>query len=161
MHLVNERDYLATRVAYKLNLKGPAISVSTGCSTSLVAVCQAVESIRSGQCDAAIAGGVYVPAPHRAGYLFQEGGFGSSDGLCRPFDKNASGTVFSSGTGAVVLRRLDQALQNKDRIYAVIRGVGRKLSPQLASIWCIWSMSATISPLASHTNSISRARPSA
>lgn len=124
VHLVNERDYLATRVAYKLNLKGPAISVSTGCSTSLVAVCQAVESIRSGQCDAAIAGGVYVPAPHRAGYLFQEGGFGSSDGLCRPFDKNASGTVFSSGTGAVVLRRLDQALQNKDRIYAVIRGVG-------------------------------------
>ena len=124
IHLSNERDYLATRAAFKLNLRGPAISVSTGCSTSLVAVCQAVESIRAGHCDAAIAGGVYIPAPHKGGYLYQEGGFGSSDGYCRPFDSRASGTVFSSGCGAVLLRRLDDALADNDRIYGVIRGVG-------------------------------------
>ncbi len=124
LHLANERDYLATRVAYKLGLTGPAINVATACSTSLVAIGQAVDSIRAGHCDAAIAGGVFVPCPHSAGHLYQPGGFGSSDGHCRPFDAAASGTVFSSGSAAVVLRRLDQAVANGDRIYGLIKGFG-------------------------------------
>ncbi|MEM7279002.1 MAG: beta-ketoacyl synthase N-terminal-like domain-containing protein, partial [Pseudomonadota bacterium] len=124
LHLANERDYLATRVAYKLGLTGPAINVATACSTSLVAIGQAADSIRAGHCDAAIAGGVFVPCPHSAGHLYQPGGFGSSDGHCRPFDADASGTVFSSGSAAVVLRRLDDALANGDRIYGLVRGFG-------------------------------------
>lgn len=122
-HILNERDYLTTRVAYKLDLRGPAVAIGTACSTGLVAVCHAVESLRAGNCDAAIAGGIYVPAPDHTGYLYQEGGISSADGTCRPFDKDADGTVFSSGTAAVVLRRLEEAEAGGDRIYGVIRGV--------------------------------------
>jgi amino acid adenylation domain-containing protein len=121
-HILNERDYLTTRVAYKLDLRGPAVAIGTACSTSLVATSYAVESLRAGKCEAAIAGGIYVPAPDHSGYLYQEGGIGSADGACRPFDKDADGTVFSSGTAAVVLRPLQDAIDAGDRIYAVIKG---------------------------------------
>ena len=86
----NDKDYLATRVAFKLNLRGPAVSVQTACSTSLVAVCEAVESLRSGQCDVALAGGVSVTFPQKRGCLYQEGAITSPDGHCRPFDADAA-----------------------------------------------------------------------
>lgn len=120
----NDKDYLATRVAYKLNLRGPAVSVQTACSTSLVAVCEAVESLRSGQCDVALAGGVSVTFPQKRGSLYQEGAITSPDGHCRPFDADARGTVFGEGAGIVVLKRLSDAVADDDTIYAVIRGVG-------------------------------------
>ena len=118
----NEKDYLATRVAYKLNLKGPALSIYTACSTSLVAVCQACTALLNYQCDAALAGGVSVTFPQERGYVFQEGGITSPDGHCRAFDEQAAGTVFSSGVGIVVLKRLAEALADGDQIYAVIKG---------------------------------------
>ncbi len=117
----NEKDYLATRVAYKLNLKGPAISVYTACSTSLVAVCQAVASLLSYQCDLAIAGGVSITFPQETGYSYHEGGILSPDGHCRSFDESASGTVFSQGVGAVALKRLSEALADGDTIHAIIK----------------------------------------
>jgi amino acid adenylation domain-containing protein len=120
----NDKDYLATRVAFKLNLRGPAVSVQTACSTSLVAVCEAVESLRSGQCDVALAGGVSVTFPQKRGCLYQEGAITSPDGHCRPFDAEARGTVFGEGAGIVVLKRLSEAQADGDTVYAVIRGVG-------------------------------------
>lgn len=120
----NDKDYLATRVAFKLNLRGPAISVQTACSTSLVAVCEAVESLRSGQCDVALAGGVSVTFPQKRGSLYTEGAITSPDGHCRPFDADARGTVFGEGAGIVVLKRLSEAQADGDTIYAVIHGVG-------------------------------------
>jgi len=116
-----DKDYLATRVAYKLNLKGPAMSVATACSTSLVAVCQACQALLCYQCDLALAGGVSVTFPQIRAYL-PDGGMLSSDGHCRPFDSQATGTNFSDGLGIVVLKRLAEALQDGDRIYAVIKG---------------------------------------
>ena len=118
----NEKDYVATRVAHKLGLTGPAISVHTACSTSLVAVCQAVHALQAFQCDMALAGGAAVTVPQRAGYLYQEGGMLSDDGHCRPFDARAQGTIFSDGVGVVVLKRLRDALEQGDTIHAVIRG---------------------------------------
>ncbi len=118
----NEKDYLATRVAYKLNLKGPALSIYTACSTSLVAVCQACTALLNFQCDAALAGGVSITFPQERGYTFQDGGITSLDGHCRAFDADAAGTVFSSGVGIVVLKRLAEALADGDQIYAVIKG---------------------------------------
>ena len=118
----NEKDYLTTRVAYKLDLKGPALNIQTACSTSLVAVCSAVQSLLSYQCDMALAGGVSVTLPQRRGYLWQEGVITSPDGHCRAFDRDALGTVFSNGVGIVVLRRLHDALADGDTIYAVIKG---------------------------------------
>lgn len=122
--LASEKDYAATRIAHRLNLRGPAVSVYTACSTSLVAITQACHSLASGQCDVALAGGATVIVPQYGGYLHVEGGMESADGHCRPFDAGASGTVFSSGGGMVVLKRLDDALAEGDRIHAVIRGVG-------------------------------------
>lgn len=122
--LASEKDYVATRVAHRLNLNGPALSIHTACSTSLVAVAQAWQALASGQCDVALAGGVNVAVPQFSGYLHVEGGMESADGHCRPFDADASGTVFASGGGAVVLRRLEDAIANGDTIYAVIRGTG-------------------------------------
>lgn len=122
--LLNLPDYLATRVSYKFNLKGPAVSVATGCSTSLVAVCQGVDSLMSYQSDIVIAGGIFVCCPQKQGYLYQEGGILSSDGHCRAFDKDARGTVFSNGAGAIILKRLDEAIEEGDHIYCVIRGTG-------------------------------------
>lgn len=121
--LLNEKDYVATRAAHKLGLTGPALSIHTACSTSLVAICQAVQSLRDGLCDVAVAGGVSLTLPTNSGYLHQEGSMLSSDGRTRSFDASASGTVFSDGAGVVVLKRLDDALRDGDTVHAVVRGV--------------------------------------
>ncbi len=118
----NEKDFIATRVAHKLNLTGPAISVHTACSTSLVAVVQAVAALRAGQCDMALAGGASVTCPPRSGYLYQEGAMLSPDGRTRSFSADAKGTVFSDGAAAVLLKRLADAQADGDPIIAVIRG---------------------------------------
>ena len=102
--LANEKDYIATRVAHKLNLTGPAVSVHTACSTSLVAICQAVDSLRAGRCDMALAGGASITCPPRSGYLYQEGAMLSPDGHTRTFDADAQGTVFSDGAAVVLLQ---------------------------------------------------------
>ncbi|HKR75046.1 MAG TPA: amino acid adenylation domain-containing protein [Rhodanobacter sp.] len=120
--LANEKDYVATRVAHRLNLDGPAISLNTACSTSLVAVCEAVEALRSGRCDMALAGGVAITCPPMSGYLGQEGTMLSPDGHTRSFDAQAAGTVFSDGAGVVLLRRLSDALADGDPVIALIRG---------------------------------------
>ncbi len=120
--LANDKDFLATRVSYKLDLRGPSLSVQTACSTSLVAVCLACQSLASRECDAALAGGVSLRLPHRAGYLFQEEGILSPDGHCRAFDAEAQGTVPGSGVGVVVLKRLADALADGDPVRAVVRG---------------------------------------
>ncbi|HZB45259.1 MAG TPA: beta-ketoacyl synthase N-terminal-like domain-containing protein, partial [Pyrinomonadaceae bacterium] len=118
----NDKDFLPTRVSYKLNLRGPSVSVQTACSTSLVAVCLACQSLQSYQCDMVLAGGVSVRVPARAGYLYQEGGILSPDGHCRAFDAGARGTVVGSGVGIVVLKRLEDALADGDTVHAVIKG---------------------------------------
>ena len=120
----NEKDYIATRVAHSLNLKGPAINVNTACSTSLVALIEACQSLAAGHCDVALAGGVSVTFPQFSGHLHQTGSIFSPDGHCRPFDANAAGTLFSDGAGLVVVKRLQDAIENQDRIYAVVRGFG-------------------------------------
>ncbi|MGJ5895323.1 beta-ketoacyl synthase N-terminal-like domain-containing protein [Streptomyces niveiscabiei] len=121
-HLSGERDYLATRTAYKLDLRGPALTVQTACSTSLVAVHLAGQALLSGDCDLALAGGSTVRARQTEGYLFEPEGILSPDGHTRAFDAAAQGTVSSSGVGVVVLKRLDDALRDRDTVYAVIRG---------------------------------------
>ncbi|MEG3192363.1 non-ribosomal peptide synthetase/type I polyketide synthase [Lysobacter sp. D1-1-M9] len=118
----NEKDFIATRIAHKLNLTGPAISVNTACSTSLVAICQAVNSLRAGECDMALAGGVAVTCPPRSGYLHQDGTMLSPDGHTRSFDANAQGTVFSDGAAVVLLKRLSDARADGDPVVALIRG---------------------------------------
>lgn len=118
----NDRSYLATRISYKLNLKGPSINVQTACSTSLVAVHLACQSLLAGECDMALAGGVSVVVPHRGGYLYEEGMVRSPDGHCRAFDAAAQGTLFGNGAGLVLLKRLDEALADHDPIIAVIKG---------------------------------------
>lgn len=120
--VANEKDYVATRVSHKLNLMGPSISLYTGCSTSLVAICQAYFALITHQCDMALAGGSSITVPQNIGHIYQEGSMLSSDGHCRPFDAKASGTVFSDGAGVVVLKRLEDALRDRDLIYGVIRG---------------------------------------
>ncbi|MDP9147111.1 MAG: aminotransferase class III-fold pyridoxal phosphate-dependent enzyme, partial [Acidobacteriota bacterium] len=120
----NDKDYLTPRVAYKLGLKGPALNVSTACSTSLVAVGQACQSLLTFQCDVALAGGVSVRVPQQRGYYYDEGNIGSPDGHTRTFDAKAEGTVFSNGVGVVVLKRLEDAIKDGDQIYAVIKGIG-------------------------------------
>ena len=121
---VNEKDYLASRTAYQLNLRGPAVGVYSACSTSLLAVAQAVEGIRRGHCDVALAGGASITAPLRSGHLYQEGAMLSRDGHCRPFDADAQGTVFSDGAGVVLLKSLAAAQRDGDTIHAVLKGVG-------------------------------------
>jgi len=118
----NDKDYLASRVAYKLNLKGPAVAINTACSTSLVAIGQAVDSLRTGRCAMAIAGGASVTAPYRSGYVYQEGAMLSADGNTRTFDASATGTTFSDGAAVVLLKRLDDAIADGDQVFAVIRG---------------------------------------
>ncbi|RZL94771.1 MAG: amino acid adenylation domain-containing protein, partial [Variovorax sp.] len=120
--LANEKDYITTRVANKLNLTGPAVSVHTACSTSLVAVAQAFHALRTGQCRMALAGGASVTCPPRSGYLYNEGSMLSPDGHTRSFDANAKGTVFSDGATVVLLKRLSDAIADGDTIYAVLRG---------------------------------------
>ncbi|MBJ6641287.1 hypothetical protein H4K36_31800 [Streptomyces sp. DHE7-1] len=118
----NQPDQLASRAAYKLNLRGPAVSVQTACSTSLVAVHMAAQSLLTQECDLALAGGVTVTVPHRSGYLPVDGGIESADGHCRPYGAGANGTVFGNGAGVVVLKRLSDALADGDRVHAVILG---------------------------------------
>ena len=118
----NEKDYVTTRVAYKLGLKGPALNVSTACSTSLVAVVQACQSLLTYQCDFALAGAASVTVPQVRGYFHDEGNIGSVDGHTRTFDAQASGTAFGNGVGIVVLKRLEDAVRDRDQIFAVIKG---------------------------------------
>jgi len=118
----NAKDYLATRTSYKLKLTGPSISVQTACSTSLVSVSLACQSLLSYQCDMALAGGVTVRVPQKAGYLYEAGGILSPDGHCRAFDAQARGTGLGSGLGIVVLKRFEDAVAAGDCIHAVIKG---------------------------------------
>ena len=122
--LANEKDYVATRAAYRLNLTGPAINVFTGCSTSLVAIAQAFWSLRQGDCRMAVAGGASITCPPRSGYLYQAGSMLSPDGRTRTFDAQSGGTVFSDGAAVVVLKRLSDAIADGNEVIAVIRGVG-------------------------------------
>lgn len=121
---INEKDYIASRTAYQLNLKGPAVSVHSACSTSLLAITQAVQSLRNGQCEVALAGGASITTPINSGHLYQEGSMMSSDGHCRSFDARGNGTVFSDGVGVVLLKSLDAAQRDGDTVYAVIKGIG-------------------------------------
>ena len=121
-HTGNDKDFLATRVSHILDLKGPSINIQTACSTSLVAVHYAGQALLNGECDMALAGGVTIEMPHARGYLYQEGEILSPDGHCHAFDHRAQGTVFGSGAGCVVLRRLSDALRDGDHIWAVIKG---------------------------------------
>jgi amino acid adenylation domain-containing protein len=121
----NEKDYIATRASYCLNLTGPSVSANTGCSTSLLAVDHAFKSLIDFECDMALAGGVDIFFPQNSGQLYEEGGTFTQDGHCRPFDEQATGTMFCDGAGIVVLRRLEDAIAAGDRIYAVVRGVAK------------------------------------
>ena len=120
--LGNEKDYVATRAAHRLNLTGPAVSVHTACSTSLVAISMAVDSLRTGQCGMALAGGASINCPPNSGYLYNEGSMLSPDGRTRTFDVDAKGTVFSDGAAVVLLKRLSDAIADGNPIFAVIRG---------------------------------------
>ena len=122
MMIGNSNDFLPTRVSYKLNLKGPSVNIQTACSTSLVAVHTACQSLLDGECDVALAGGVSIRVPEKTGYLYQEGMILSPDGHCRAFDANAQGTVGGNGVGVVVLKKLEQALADGDCIHAIIKG---------------------------------------
>jgi acyl transferase domain-containing protein/pimeloyl-ACP methyl ester carboxylesterase len=117
----NEKDHLATRTAHKLNLTGPAVSVHTACSTAMTAIDNAFFSLLTRQCDMALAGGISIQTPRYSGQLYEEGGVFSKDGHCRPFDADATGTMFSDSAGIVVLKRLEDALKDRDCIYAVIK----------------------------------------
>jgi FkbM family methyltransferase len=120
--IVNDKDHLSTRVSHKLNLRGPSLTVQTACSTSLVAVHLACQSLLNGECDISLAGGVSINVRQKDGDIHQEGGIASPDGHCRAFDAKAQGTVFGSGVGIVVLKRLADAIRDGDYIHAVIKG---------------------------------------
>lgn len=122
MQLGNDKDFLATRTSYKLDLRGPSINVQTACSTSLVAVHEACRALIEGECDMALAGGVNATAMRVGGYTYVEQGILSPDGHCRAFDADARGTVPGEGVGVIVLKRLDEALRDRDVIHAVVRG---------------------------------------
>src|SRR5205085_8370289 len=114
--------FLPTRVSYKLNLKGPSYAIHTACSTSLVAVHLACQSLLIDECQMALAGGIAINVPHKVGYYYKEGSILSPDGHCHAFDSRAQGTVFGSGVGIVVLKRLEDALADGDHIHAIIKG---------------------------------------
>ena len=120
--VASDKDFLPTRVSYKLNLHGPSVNVQTACSTSLVAVHLACRALADGECDMALAGGVRIAVPQESGYRYQEGSILSPDGHCRAFDRHAQGTVSGSGAAVIVLKRLDDAVAAADTIYAVIKG---------------------------------------
>lgn len=122
--LGNDKDFAATRLAYKLNLTGPAIASASACSTGLVNVDQAVSALRSRQCRVALAGGAALGISPAGGYYFIQGGIGSRSGVCRPFDAKADGVVGGSGAAIVLLKRLGDAIADKDTIHAVIKGIG-------------------------------------
>ncbi len=121
-HTGNDKDFLVTRVAYLLDLKGPAIGVQTACSTSLVATHMAAQALLNGECDMALAGGVTIELPHNRGYHFKDGEILSPDGHCHAFDHRSQGTIFGSGAGVVVLRRAQDAIEDGDHIHALIKG---------------------------------------
>ncbi len=118
----NDKDYVATRVSYKLNLTGPSVNVQCACSTSMVAVILGMNSLLNYQCDMVLAGGSTIELPEKKGYIYQQGGLESPDGHCRTFDEGANGTVFSRGAGVVLIKRLNDAIKDGDNIYAVIKG---------------------------------------
>jgi acyl transferase domain-containing protein/acyl carrier protein len=120
--LGNDLAFLTTRASHRLNLRGPAYSIHTACSTALVAVHLACQGLLANECKLAIAGGVAINVPQKAGYLYQFGGITSPDGHCRAFDAKAQGTIFGSGVGLVVLKRLEDAIADGDTIHAVIKG---------------------------------------
>jgi acyl transferase domain-containing protein/thioesterase domain-containing protein/acyl carrier protein len=121
-HTGNDKDFLSTRLSHIFDLKGPSVNVQTACSTSLVATHYATQALLSGECDTALAGGVTIELPQDRGYIFKEGEVLSPDGHCHAFDHRARGTVFGSGAGVVVLRRLKDAIVDGDHIWAVIKG---------------------------------------
>ena len=121
-HTGNDKDFLTTRLSHILDLKGPSLGLQTACSTSLVAVHYAAQSLLNGECDMALAGGVTIELPQGHGYLYKEGEILSPDGECHAFDHRAQGTVFGSGAGVVVLRRLTDALADGDHVWAVVKG---------------------------------------
>ena len=120
--LGNDKDFLPVRTAYKLNLRGPAMAVQSACSTSLVAICQACTALQTWQCDMALAGGVSITFPQMRDYRYVEEGMVSEDGTCRAFDAEARGTVFGHGCAVVLLKRLSDALSDRDTIHAVLKG---------------------------------------
>jgi 3-oxoacyl-(acyl-carrier-protein) synthase/thioesterase domain-containing protein/acyl carrier protein len=120
--LGNDKDFLATRVSYRLGLTGPSMSIQTGCSSSLTAVHLACQALLAGECELALAGGVSITFPQTAGYVYRQDGILSRDGRCRVFDAEAGGTVKGNGCAIVVLRPLEDALADRDHVYAVIRG---------------------------------------
>ncbi|MCH2094784.1 MAG: SDR family NAD(P)-dependent oxidoreductase [Rhodobacteraceae bacterium] len=121
-HTGNDKDFMTTRLSHVLDLQGPSINLQTACSTSLVATHYAVQSLLNGECDMALAGGVTIELPHNRGYLYKENEILSPDGACHAFDHRAQGTVFGSGAGVVVLRRLADAVADGDHIWSVIKG---------------------------------------
>jgi acyl transferase domain-containing protein len=121
-HTGNDKDFLTTRVSYCFDLKGPSVNVQTACSTSLVAVHMGAQSLLNHECDMVLAGGVTIELPHGVGYHFKEGEILSPDGHCRPFEADSQGTVFGSGVGVLVLRRLEDALADGDTIHALVVG---------------------------------------
>ncbi len=122
IEVANDKDFLTTRVSYKLNATGPSLAVQTACSSSLVSVHIACQSLLNGECDMALSGGVSIQFLEKSGYLYKEGGIESPDGHCRCFDEKAEGTVFGDGVGVIVLKRLEEAVRDMDHIYAVIGG---------------------------------------
>ncbi len=122
LDIYNNNDYVASTASYRLGLTGPALSVATACSTSLVAVHLACEALRSGECDVALAGGTEIELPYGHGYRWAPGSIYAQDGVCRPFDAKANGTVFGNGGAVVVLKLLADALADGDPVRAVIRG---------------------------------------
>ncbi len=121
-HTGNDKDFLTTRVSFRFNLRGPSVNVQTACSTSLVAIHLASLSLLNGECDIALAGGVTIELPHRHGYYYRKNEILSPDGHCRAFDADSEGTIFGSGAGVVVLRRLKDAIEDGDYIHAIVRG---------------------------------------
>jgi acyl transferase domain-containing protein/thioesterase domain-containing protein/acyl carrier protein len=121
-HTGNDKDFLSTRASHVFDLKGPSLTLQTACSTSLVATHYAAQALLTGECDMALAGGVTIELPHGHGYVFKEGEILSPDGECHAFDHRAQGTVFGSGAGAVVLKRMADAVRDNDHIWAVIKG---------------------------------------
>jgi len=121
-HINNDKDFLSTRVAFKLNLTGPSFTIQSACSSSLVAVHQACQTLSIDECDMMLVGGSVVRVPQVEGYLAEKRNLHSLDGHCRPFDAVGQGTIFGSGVGAVLLKPLDRALRDRDHIYAVIKG---------------------------------------
>ena len=121
-HTGNDMNFLATRVSYEMDLRGPSMNVQTACSSGLSALHLAAQSLRRGECDMALVGGATILIPHGTGYMYREGEILSPDGHCRPFDAQSAGTVFGSGAGALIVKRLDDALDSGDTIHAVMKG---------------------------------------